>query len=1063
MKRLILCADNRSPSDEGYWKYMMNLSEEYAKMWKYEFKFVKYDYTLERHPSWERINVLKGLVDDYDEILWIDTDASIINHNIDVFEYLKTAPESPTWPRKEGTTPVFYAVSDKPHGKYGCAGIFMIDCSNKILVKDVLNSWWNDVPDEKYIQTHPWEQTVWNKVWSENPEKRSWIRVADIWSTREEEKDQVFIHLIHSHKKKRYNEARRYYARLHSDQSCKQKIGIFIDKKKENRQAAYLRLLLEAQGHNVFFLTSNLPLKDCILGDDYPYFIYNTDEINIDEYCQFICVSHIPESKFLNSIKEKGKKLVLYFTNYIDTAIHSFDEIWYDDLDTNMQISKYTIPKRNIPLVYDPFMNNVIATPQNTSYDLVVLGRFSSIDEKSFEVALNIQKHNLNVNKIHFFNVPNIPTIRNHSSVTDKTNILYKDILLDDILNFFKNKNVVFISMHSNLNYEIFEIARSGFKLIHNIKILQNQYGCFIDDLPDFSISPGCFSLKKEFLKDFDPYKIKFPIHDIISISKQLPTLSIHEHKISSFPLIISYDNAPTEATKLFIETLKTNKWDYKMIGEGDQWNGLITKIHGYLKFMKTLHPDQLVILSDARDVLCVRRPKAFKKGFETFGKDIVVSMEIFCDGKMVPPSEDATNMAQCYPLTKYWKHHGILPPDRKFVNSGLMAGKVASLIEMCEWILTKGFINDQLGVGRYMVEFPDKVATDCDAVLLHSTTFAISSGIYDIRLQSRDSPTFAELMGRSAFFLHFPGNALKGQGVLYKLVSSIVKSGVNSSVLTAPYGWEEPDWDEEFIPKEKKKDDIVDKVQFILVTASEKREQIFRKQHEIYTSNIPLHVLKPDDPPSYVSTDKSQISKKIKYCTRSHFLALEYASRDSSRDFSVIFEDDVSFHSTNFVPALQEIITRWNDIIYPDKMASIGWIPTNPYLSYNSVRPVGSLDCISGSKILNDRFVFGTQAYVVRKTDLPSYIPSLLQPTYEQYVEAMKVRNFKYIRNDDDFFACDVVIPRILGQRSVFPPVAIELQTPSLIGHNQNYYWDNYFKDHEHLRNEYYKPESKE
>jgi hypothetical protein len=429
MRKLILCADNRSPSDEGYWKYMMNLSEEYAKKWKYEFKFVKYDYTLERHPSWERINVLKSLVDDYDEILWIDTDASIINHNVDVFEYLKTAPESPTWPRKEGTTPVFYAVSDKPHGKYGCAGIFMIDCSNKILVKDVLNSWWNDIPDEKYIQTHPWEQTVWNKVWSENPEKRSWIRVADIWSTREEEKDQVFIHLIHSHKKKRYNEARRYYARLHSDQSCKQKIGIFIDKKKENRQAAYLRLLLEAQGHNVFFLTSNLPLKDCILGDDYPYFIYNTDEINIEEYCQFICVSHIPESKFLNSIKEKGKKLVFYFTNYIDDAINTFDEIWYEDLDTIMQLSKYTIPKRNIPLVYDPFMNNVIATPQNTAYDLVVLGRFSSIDEKSFEVALNIQKHNLNVNKIHFFNVPNIPTIRNHSSVSDKTTILYKDIL----------------------------------------------------------------------------------------------------------------------------------------------------------------------------------------------------------------------------------------------------------------------------------------------------------------------------------------------------------------------------------------------------------------------------------------------------------------------------------------------------------------------------------------------------------------------------------------------------------------------------------------------------------
>jgi hypothetical protein len=250
---------------------------------------------------------------------------------------------------------------------------------------------------------------------------------------------------------------------------------------------------------------------------------------------------------------------------------------------------------------------------------------------------------------------------------------------------------------------------------------------------------------------------------------------------------------------------------------------------------------------------------------------------------------------------------------------------------------------------------------------------------------------------------------------------------------------------------------------QFILVTASDVREKEFLKQCHLFAPDIPVIIIKADDPPSYVPESESQMNKRIMYCTRSHFHAIAHAADDKSTPFSVIFEDDVAFHTTNFILALKEIIKRWNELVYPDKMASIGWIPGKNYPEYSTARSVGSLECMPGSKIINDRFTFGTQAYVVRKADLALYVSCLVQPTYEKYVDAMKLRKFPDIKNDAELLPCDIVLPRILGQRSVFPPVAIELQTPSLIGHNQNYYWDNYFKDHEHLRNEYYKPESKE
>jgi hypothetical protein len=263
-------------------------------------------------------------------------------------------------------------------------------------------------------------------------------------------------------------------------------------------------------------------------------------------------------------------------------------------------------------------------------------------------------------------------------------------------------------------------------------------------------------------------------------------------------PLVITYDNAPTENTKYFLQTLEKNKWNYKLIGEGEKWEGFTSKLKGYANYIKTLDPNQLIIVSDARDVVCLRGPKAFVKGFKSFNKEIVVSMEQTCCGIFNPPLD--SKCVQCVHLTEYWKHYKINDlPDRKFVNSGLVAGKAASVLDWLEWSLTNKFTDDQLALGTYINTFPQKVGLDTNAIILHTSTFGINAGIQSIHVQKNDSPTFAELFGRGAFFLHISGIGGKGQGCIYEYVKLMLSSGANNERLSSLYKYNEPDWDEVF------------------------------------------------------------------------------------------------------------------------------------------------------------------------------------------------------------------------------------------------------------------------
>ena len=263
-------------------------------------------------------------------------------------------------------------------------------------------------------------------------------------------------------------------------------------------------------------------------------------------------------------------------------------------------------------------------------------------------------------------------------------------------------------------------------------------------------------------------------------------------------PLVVTYDNKPTENTKFFLQTLENNKWNYKLIGEGETWQGFTSKLNGYANFIKTLDPTQLIIVSDARDVVCLRGPKAFKKGFESFNKDLVVSMETTCCGLFTPKPE--SKCVQCVHLTEYWKYNSVTNlPDRKYVNSGLVAGKAAAVLDWLEWSITNKYNDDQYALGSYINAFPQKIGADVHAILLHTSTFGINAGIQSIHIQKNDSPTFAELFGRGAFFLHISGVGGLGQGCIYEYVKLMLTAGANNDRISRLYKYNEPDWDEVF------------------------------------------------------------------------------------------------------------------------------------------------------------------------------------------------------------------------------------------------------------------------
>jgi len=255
----------------------------------------------------------------------------------------------------------------------------------------------------------------------------------------------------------------------------------------------------------------------------------------------------------------------------------------------------------------------------------------------------------------------------------------------------------------------------------------------------------------------------------------------MHKNDIN-VPLVVTYCNKYKETnyenTHRLVTTLKNNNWDHVVLGEGEHWENFMTKIKACKHYLETLHPDKIVIITDAHDVYCLRNVHYFVEEFRALQKPIIASMELFAEGRLNYNPNQTYQQVEW--LGPYFEHHGmrIGPTDsvKKYINGGLICGYAKNLRHLNSWMFENGYTDDQKATAAYANAHPDDVHLDMDASILHTCTSSVNFGLH-AQAQHVDSPSFSELFGHSAYFLHIPGlNCGGGQPMLYDVVHDVLQ-----------------------------------------------------------------------------------------------------------------------------------------------------------------------------------------------------------------------------------------------------------------------------------------------
>jgi GR25 family glycosyltransferase involved in LPS biosynthesis len=257
--------------------------------------------------------------------------------------------------------------------------------------------------------------------------------------------------------------------------------------------------------------------------------------------------------------------------------------------------------------------------------------------------------------------------------------------------------------------------------------------------------------------------------------------------------------------------------------------------------------------------------------------------------------------------------------------------------------------------------------------------------------------------------------------------------------------------------------------MQFIIISLTEERKnKTIELLNIINLNNYPIHFISAStiENSQDFLPENSYLNEnilKIICCTKSHLRSIEYACSDTSSEYSIILEDDVTFHN-NFNKNIQELIYNWenNDLYSNIAMINIGWVPCNNYNHYynSEFKP---FDELSTCKLFNYFYAVGLQGYIIKKSKITEEIKYIISSdTFFDY--SLKV--FDKIptlldknRPSNSIYAIDNVLNKLLNFAVVFPPLIIERNEPSTLGHNNKCdYWDNYFKNNEEKINNYLK-----
>ena len=200
--------------------------------------------------------------------------------------------------------------------------------------------------------------------------------------------------------------------------------------------------------------------------------------------------------------------------------------------------------------------------------------------------------------------------------------------------------------------------------------------------------------------------------------------------------LVLTYDNNVNEPNvQTLLKLLDKNKYKYKILGNGENWNGWYGRLNSYIKFMETLNPDTYLVLCDARDVLVTENSETFiTKAKKEYKNKLIFSTEPNCctllDGEnkqnYISEKNKDMNLENALSIYKeYMKSKALEISGQDYyysLNFGLQFGKVKDFLNVFKMMNIQPGQDDQTLAYKIFYDHPELVELDYKNVLFSNT-----------------------------------------------------------------------------------------------------------------------------------------------------------------------------------------------------------------------------------------------------------------------------------------------------------------------------------------------------
>lgn len=180
--------------------------------------------------------------------------------------------------------------------------------------------------------------------------------------------------------------------------------------------------------------------------------------------------------------------------------------------------------------------------------------------------------------------------------------------------------------------------------------------------------------------------------------------------------LILAFANDKNILLTNLKYSLKKYGYEYKIIGDGIKWVNFMTKIKECYDYINNLEDDYIISIIDAYDILACDSPDVLLSKFLSYNSKIVIGAENDCGGN-------------CVPLVNYFKNNN-KKSRYKYANGGFYIGYKQDILFMLEYILDLNISDDQIGLGKYINDYPENIYLDTDGDFISNVN--IRSSYFD-------------------------------------------------------------------------------------------------------------------------------------------------------------------------------------------------------------------------------------------------------------------------------------------------------------------------------------------